>query len=528
MNQIATIAPGSIQLPASLQGVALPTTAKDLSQGVGSVPVLSIRGRVFRFKYQGNEDPVVDQNGYALPYLDVIIVKGNPNLSKIFYPAAFVEGNDDPPTCFSLDGVAPDATVVQKQALTCGACQHNIWGSKVTPQGRPTKSCADGRRLAIVPAYDPMNQRFGGPALLRIPPASLGELAAYSNMLASAQAHYFAVVTRISFDQAEAYPKLVFQCMGAINEQQGEAVKHWLIGAGKGNVDQLLVAVEVSAGAPAAGVSAAPIAQPVAAVAPTNPYGVQPGAAIPQAYAPQPMPPAPVPVIPAQPQYPQGYTQPAAMPVVAPPPPSPPPPQPVQGPDGNWYVQVNGQWQLFHPPAQPQQPQPVAPVVGQPAPLQPIPATGTAAAPPPAAQPPTGTRRGRPRATAQQPVVQPTVQGQPAAAFVPPPPGAPLPLQPGQPAPAAAASPPLPFAGAPAPAAGPAVGASPTSPAPAQPVQAQPQPQAVVQQPVPAQPPAQPVVQAQPNGQAGPATATQAPADLDSMLAAALGNPSPQ
>ena len=48
-----------------------------------SFPSISIRGKVFRLRFQGDEKPYVDQNGYGIPYLDIVLVAGSTNLSKV-------------------------------------------------------------------------------------------------------------------------------------------------------------------------------------------------------------------------------------------------------------------------------------------------------------------------------------------------------------------------------------------------------------------------------------------------------------
>jgi hypothetical protein len=60
---------------------------------------------------------------------------------------------------------------------------------------------------------------FGGPMLLRVPAASLAGLVSYDDMLRKANAAYFGVATKVSFDMDAAYPKLVFEYDGASTEQ---------------------------------------------------------------------------------------------------------------------------------------------------------------------------------------------------------------------------------------------------------------------------------------------------------------------
>ncbi|MFX8094606.1 hypothetical protein ABTK72_20245, partial [Acinetobacter baumannii] len=85
-------------------------------------------------------------------------------------------------------------------------------GSKISDNGSKSKACSDSRKLVIVPvgangAVDFENLRFGGPMLLRVPPASLRAFAEYDAKLQAMGLPYYAVVTRLQFDQSQAYPR---------------------------------------------------------------------------------------------------------------------------------------------------------------------------------------------------------------------------------------------------------------------------------------------------------------------------------
>lgn len=188
----------------------------DLSSGIGAAfPVVSFKGKVWRVRYQGEARPVL-LNGDPVPAILAVIVKANPLLSKVFYAGAYEEGGTDAPDCFSLDGIKPDASADKPQCATCAACPHNVWGSKITPQGTKTKACGDSRRLAVVPYPDIANEAYGGPMLLRVPPASFRELVRYTKELDDMGAQYSAVVTRIGFDLEAAFPKLTMKAVRAL------------------------------------------------------------------------------------------------------------------------------------------------------------------------------------------------------------------------------------------------------------------------------------------------------------------------
>jgi hypothetical protein len=184
------------------------TGADDLDQGIsGGFPVMSIRGAKWRVVQGGEEHPVYMPGTKDLsPFVKVVIMKANGNLSKTYYEGQFVEGSDAKPDCSSNDGSTPSPDSPKPQSKTCATCPKNEWGSKISPGGAKIKACADVRRLAILPAddmeYDPI--------LLRIPGASLGDLAAYGKALKARGIPYSAVVTKLSFDADAAFPKVMF------------------------------------------------------------------------------------------------------------------------------------------------------------------------------------------------------------------------------------------------------------------------------------------------------------------------------
>jgi hypothetical protein len=201
--------------------------AEEISAGAGSpMGILSIRGKVMRLRYRGDETIVRDPaSGEPVGFLDVVLVAGNPNLSKMYYAKAYVEGSDEPPDCMSVNGDAPDPTVPNRQNPTCPDCRWNVWGSKITPQGTKTRACGDSRRIAIVPANDISNEAWGGPVLLRVPAASLGPLQQYGDRLKQLGTKFYAVVTRLSFDSSKAYPQLAFRPIGGLTQVQYEQVR---------------------------------------------------------------------------------------------------------------------------------------------------------------------------------------------------------------------------------------------------------------------------------------------------------------
>jgi hypothetical protein len=208
----------SNKLPAHIAARAKGRVNTDLTSHVGNggFPVLSIKGKNFTL-VKDKERKLIerpDADGEMAPAraLEVVILKANPNLSKVWYIKGFEDGSAEKPDCFSNDGKAPDSSVEKPQSKSCATCKNNVWGSGKEGKG---KACTDSRRLAIA-APDQLNE----PMLLRVPPASLKPLAEYGKKLDNRGTSYDAVVTKLKFDVEEATPKLVFLPVAFLSPEQ--------------------------------------------------------------------------------------------------------------------------------------------------------------------------------------------------------------------------------------------------------------------------------------------------------------------
>lgn len=223
------------QLPAHLRRGADTARAvsTELSAGVtAGFPIISYRGKVWRIRKSGEEINYVDQNGDPIQSIELVLVKSNKMPSKTFYKSKFKEGDNSPPTCWSSDGIKPDAGVKEPQHAACATCPHNQWGSRISEDGKKGRACSDVRRMAVVFADE--LRRKGTDShlfLMRVPPASLNPLKDYAEkVLGPAGVEYFAVATRVGFDSAASHPKLTFRVAtenGAprfLSEEEYEAV----------------------------------------------------------------------------------------------------------------------------------------------------------------------------------------------------------------------------------------------------------------------------------------------------------------
>lgn len=198
----------------------------DLAAGVVSgFGIISYRGKVWRTKYRGEERDLMREDGDGpRASIEVVILKAAGHLSKIFYESGYVEGSTAQPDCWSSNGVTPDAAAPKKQSSACANCPKDAFGSRITPAGKQGKACSDSKRLAIVPLEDLDNEMFGGPMLLRVPAASLGDVASFAQKMQALGYPYNSIGVRISFDTKEAYPKFVFTAIRPLTDAEAQKV----------------------------------------------------------------------------------------------------------------------------------------------------------------------------------------------------------------------------------------------------------------------------------------------------------------
>ena len=147
-----------------------------------------------RFKVEGQViGDGVQFAGVLLAYLPV----------NIYYDKPFNPDNVEPPTCCSVGGVKPEASVETPQAATCSACPQNRYGTAVGPDGKQGKgkACANTHRLVVkAPGYDLL-------AVVSLPPTSTKSLNQLMKGLTAKGVPMFALQTVFSFDTNVSYPR---------------------------------------------------------------------------------------------------------------------------------------------------------------------------------------------------------------------------------------------------------------------------------------------------------------------------------
>lgn len=208
--------------PAFVKRGELSDMAKALAGGSGgdAIKKISTKGGVFRLMHGGKEITSIDER-----YLDVVIVKAAPKVSRTFYMKAYDGETASAPDCWSADGDTPDPKAANKQADTCASCPQNIAGSG----NGQSRACRYQQRLAVALA----NDVEGDVLQLSLSATSIfgkesGEdrpLQAYARFLVAQGVDPGTVVTRMKFDTKAEFPKLFFKPMRWLTDDEFEVVQ---------------------------------------------------------------------------------------------------------------------------------------------------------------------------------------------------------------------------------------------------------------------------------------------------------------
>ena len=200
------------QLPAFAKTVEISELARSLSGG-GSGNFgkrISVKGGVFRLMSGSDEVAAIEDR-----HLDVVIVQAAPKISRTYYAGSYEEGASKAPDCWSADGEKPDASAKEAQASNSG-------------QG-DSRACRFSQRLAVVLSNDVtgdvMQLTLSATSIFGKEEGDKRPLQAYARFLAAQSISPETVVTRLRFDTKAAVPKLFFQPMRWLSEEEYESVK---------------------------------------------------------------------------------------------------------------------------------------------------------------------------------------------------------------------------------------------------------------------------------------------------------------
>jgi hypothetical protein len=138
----------------------------------------------------------------------------------VFYGQAYDAAAENVrPSCFSNDGMKPDAAVESPVNNACASCPNNQLGSKILPSGAKSKLCADQRHLAVVAAADPTKVYS-----LTVPVSGMKAMREYFKDLDNYGMIPEEVITQLGFDDQASYPKITFKQNGYVSEKASARV----------------------------------------------------------------------------------------------------------------------------------------------------------------------------------------------------------------------------------------------------------------------------------------------------------------
>jgi hypothetical protein len=212
-------AAGRAVAPAYLQRFSRPQINDDIQTGP-SFKSLSIKGKVFAV-VDGGERQVLTKPGEpdeVAQSINVVVLRLNAK-ARTYYAERFVDsdvGEAKRPTCYSIDGIAPQNDSEEIQSTKCALCPHAVFGSAVNEDGTAGKgtACRSNVRMAVATPDNPKE-----PYLLRVPPKSIkGFKRDFIKVAKDRGVPYNALVVRLGFDRDEAAPVLTFRPVGFLPE----------------------------------------------------------------------------------------------------------------------------------------------------------------------------------------------------------------------------------------------------------------------------------------------------------------------
>lgn len=227
---------GKTQLPDAFKGAQRAKAFaneqfESASAGItGGFGVLSYGGKVWTLRYKGQEYTFMRPDGDGpRGTVEVVIVRFSATKSKTFYPGGYKKDSHEKPSCWSSNALTPDAAVPPetRQHDNCTLCPQNKVGSRINEvTGRPGRACGDHKRLAVVPDASMLAGITGlqilEPVLLRVPADSLNDFGAYGDRMENLNYPLPTILTRIGFDTSAKYPKLTFNEVRPLTDEEGE------------------------------------------------------------------------------------------------------------------------------------------------------------------------------------------------------------------------------------------------------------------------------------------------------------------
>lgn len=204
--------------------------AENLADGIGSsYGIVGYRGKVWSLRLRGETATFTrPDDGSPAAFLDVIVLRSASYKSKSYYPAGSFDQDSggSRPVCAALDGVTPDNDVQERQSQACAICPRNEW--KLNADGKKNRECSDYKRLAVLILPSQSKALLGAPLMepvfLRVPAASLNDLAILGEAMSKKGFHFSTYITRIGFQPDKAHPQMTFRALQKLTAAEAPVV----------------------------------------------------------------------------------------------------------------------------------------------------------------------------------------------------------------------------------------------------------------------------------------------------------------
>lgn len=228
-NEVAVKQNTAVAFPANL--AALFSGKNNIAQHE-AINQISVKGKVFSVHADGNVKQLLDEDGNALPMIEVVILNANPRRSRTYFAGAF-DGEGKAPDCHSFLGKFPASSIEEPVSASCETCEMSVKGSRVNDKGQAVTACQLRQRIVVVPS-----DKLDFAALLinmastsafdkDSPDAAKGWYAfdQYKAELGKRGIpHTAAVKTKVRFAPNDAFPRLQFRFSGLLDEEEVQQV----------------------------------------------------------------------------------------------------------------------------------------------------------------------------------------------------------------------------------------------------------------------------------------------------------------
>lgn len=207
-----------------------------------TVPSLGITGKVFTVAINGEKRKVTKRDPETgdvnpLQTIRAIILDFAPRRGRAYYEGDYNPEQTSAPACWSVDGIKPHDNVPEKQSPKCDGCPRAAKGSKISNNGKSMVACSQHLMLVVLVMgqkgleLTPLRLKL---AITSIWDAQSKELQEdgwfafdqYKDFLRAQNCNNTAmVITKITFDPNEAYPKLIFAADKWVDEALGDAIE---------------------------------------------------------------------------------------------------------------------------------------------------------------------------------------------------------------------------------------------------------------------------------------------------------------